>query len=176
MRIVEPPRKRRSQGRQDRKPDYLAGRVDLFRWLGRVKNDNGKGEYYLTDIIAEATHEEALVRADIAPESAVMGADTPMQLAQAEYVFQKRRRDFFLGQGVAMTAPETVFVFTWDTRSRPGPPRPYCVRAGGRWPPSGDPGLQPHGGAESTGGPGRTYAPSGQARDGRTPPSATSSR
>jgi bifunctional UDP-N-acetylglucosamine pyrophosphorylase/glucosamine-1-phosphate N-acetyltransferase len=110
---------------------YLAGRADLFRWLARVRNDNSKGEYYLTDIIAEATHEEAMVRANIAPETAVMGADTPLQLAQAEAVFQKRRRDYFLGEGVAMTAPETVF-FAWDTEIAPGATvEPYVVFAPG---------------------------------------------
>jgi bifunctional UDP-N-acetylglucosamine pyrophosphorylase/glucosamine-1-phosphate N-acetyltransferase len=110
---------------------YLAGRADLFRWLSRVRNDNGKGEYYLTDIIAEATQEEALVRANIAPESAVMGADTPMQLSQAEAVFQRRRREHFLAAGVAMTAPETVF-FAWDTEIAPGATiEPYVVFAPG---------------------------------------------
>ncbi len=110
---------------------YLAGRADLFRWLSRITNANPKGEYFLTDIIAEATHEEALVRAHIAPESAVMGADTPMQLAQAEAVFQKRRRDGFLAEGVAMTAPETVF-FAWDTEVAPGATiEPYVVFAPG---------------------------------------------
>ena len=110
---------------------YLAGRADLFRWLGRVKNENPKNEYFLTDIIAEATHDEALVRANIAPESAVMGADTPMQLAQAEAVFQRRRRDHFLADGVAMTAPETVF-FAWDTQVAPGATiEPYVVFAPG---------------------------------------------
>ena len=106
---------------------YLAGRDDLFRWLSRVTNKNPKNEYFLTDIIAEAVHEEALVRANIAPESAVMGADTPLQLAQAEAVFQKRRRDQFLAEGVAMTAPETVF-FAWDTEIAPGAAvEPYVV-------------------------------------------------
>jgi bifunctional UDP-N-acetylglucosamine pyrophosphorylase/glucosamine-1-phosphate N-acetyltransferase len=110
---------------------YLAGRADLFRWLSHVTNDNPKGEYFLPDIIAQATHEEALVRAHVAPETAVMGADTPMQLAQAEAVFQKRRREFFLAEGVAMTAPETVF-FAWDTQIAPGASvEPYVVFAPG---------------------------------------------
>lgn len=110
---------------------YLASRTDLFRWLGRVRNDNPKGEYFLTDIIAEAVHEEALVRAHVAPETAVMGADTPLQLSQAEAVFQKRRRDFFLGEGVQLTAPETVF-FAWDTEIAPGAVvEPYVVFAPG---------------------------------------------
>jgi bifunctional UDP-N-acetylglucosamine pyrophosphorylase/glucosamine-1-phosphate N-acetyltransferase len=133
IRVVEP-----SQASEEEKAVrlcnagmYLAGRADLFRWLSRVGNDNPKGEYFLTGIIAEATQEEALVRAHVAPEAAVMGADTPMQLAQAEAAFQARRREFFLGQGVAMTAPETVF-FAWDTQVAPGATiEPYVVIAPG---------------------------------------------
>ena len=106
---------------------YVADRADLFRWLGRVKNDNPKGEYFITDIIAEATHEEAVVRANVAPESAVMGADTQMQLSQAEAIFQKRRREHFLTLGVAMPAPETVHL-CWDTALAPGVTvEPYVV-------------------------------------------------
>ncbi len=110
---------------------YVADRADLFRWLGRVKNDNPKGEYFITDIIAEATHEDAVVRANIAPESAVMGADTQMQLSQAEAIFQRRRRDHFLAEGVAMPAPETVHL-SWDTELAPGATvEPYVVFGAG---------------------------------------------
>lgn len=110
---------------------YVADRKDLFRWLGRVKNDNPKGEYFITDIVAEATHEEAVVRANIAPESAVMGADTQVQLSQAEAIFQRRRREHFLAQGVAMPAPETVQL-SWDTALAAGVTvEPYVVFAPG---------------------------------------------
>jgi bifunctional UDP-N-acetylglucosamine pyrophosphorylase/glucosamine-1-phosphate N-acetyltransferase len=93
---------------------YVAGAGDLFRWLSQVGNNNAKGEYYITDIVGLATGETAVVRAHFAPESAVMGCDTPMQLAQAEAIFQQRQRAHFLAQGVAMLAPETVH-FSWDT-------------------------------------------------------------
>ncbi len=110
---------------------YLAGRDDLFRWLSRLTNDNPKNEYFLTGIVAEAVKEEKLVRAHIAPETAVMGADTPMQLSQAEAEFQKRRRAHFLAEGVAMTAPDTVF-FSWDTQIAAGATvEPYVVFAPG---------------------------------------------
>ncbi|MDP3852284.1 bifunctional UDP-N-acetylglucosamine diphosphorylase/glucosamine-1-phosphate N-acetyltransferase GlmU [Phenylobacterium sp.] len=96
-----------------------ADRVRLFGWLDRVTNQNSKGEYYLTDIVGLATADEAVVRAAIAPESAVMGCDTPMQLSQAEAIFQQRRRAHFLAEGVQMLAPETVH-FAWDTKISPG--------------------------------------------------------
>lgn len=133
MRVVEP-----SEASEDVKQVklcnagmYLAGRADLFRWLSRLTDENAKQEYFLTGIIGEAVHEEMLVRAHTAPETAVMGADTPMQLSQAEAEFQKRRRAWFLSQGVAMTAPETVF-FAWDTEIAAGATiEPYVVFAPG---------------------------------------------
>ncbi|MDB5445455.1 MAG: glmU, partial [Phenylobacterium sp.] len=87
----------------------------LFGWLGRSTNNNAKGEYYLTEIASIAVADGLAVRAHIAPESAVMGCDTPMQLAAAEAVFQLRMRAHFLAEGVAMPAPESVH-FAWDTR------------------------------------------------------------
>jgi bifunctional UDP-N-acetylglucosamine pyrophosphorylase/glucosamine-1-phosphate N-acetyltransferase len=54
-----------------------------------------------------------------------------MQLAHAEAVFQRRRRDHFLAEGVAMSAPETVH-FAWDTRVEAGASvEPYVVFAPG---------------------------------------------
>lgn len=96
-----------------------ADKEKLFGWLARTSNNNAKGEYYLTEIVHLATVDEALVKAAIAPESAVMGCDTPLQLSQAEAVFQQRRRTHFLAEGVAMLAPETVH-FAWDTQIAPG--------------------------------------------------------
>ena len=98
---------------------YCADRAELFAWLDRVTNDNAKAEYYITDIVGMATTEEKTVRAHIAPESAVMGADTPMQLSQAEAIFQARARAHFLAEGVAMLAPDTVH-FSWDTQIAAG--------------------------------------------------------
>ncbi|UTP38162.1 bifunctional UDP-N-acetylglucosamine diphosphorylase/glucosamine-1-phosphate N-acetyltransferase GlmU [Phenylobacterium sp. LH3H17] len=96
-----------------------ADRAVLFGWLDRVTNDNAKGEYYLTQIVALANTDEAVVRAAFAPESAVMGCDTAMQLSQAEAIFQQRRRADFLAEGVQMLAPESVH-FSWDTQIAAG--------------------------------------------------------
>jgi bifunctional UDP-N-acetylglucosamine pyrophosphorylase/glucosamine-1-phosphate N-acetyltransferase len=109
----------------------VADRARLFGWLSRVTNDNAKREYYLTDVVKLAVADHALVRAAIAPESAVMGCDTPMQLAAAEGVFQQRRRAHFLSEGVAMPAPDTVH-FSWDTEVGPGTSvEPFVVFAPG---------------------------------------------
>ena len=108
-----------------------ADRARLFDWLSRLTNTNAKGEYYLTEAVAIAAAEGCGVRAHYAPESAVMGADTPAQLAQAEAVFQQRQRAHFLSEGVVMAAPETVH-FSWDTRIEAGVQvEPYVVFAPG---------------------------------------------
>ncbi|MDE2486038.1 MAG: bifunctional UDP-N-acetylglucosamine diphosphorylase/glucosamine-1-phosphate N-acetyltransferase GlmU [Alphaproteobacteria bacterium] len=97
----------------------VADRKKLFGWLARVGNDNVKGEYYLTDVIGLAVEDGGTVRVHVAAEEAVMGCDTPAQLAQAEAIFQRRRRGRFLAEGVAMLAPDTVH-FSWDTEIAAG--------------------------------------------------------
>jgi bifunctional UDP-N-acetylglucosamine pyrophosphorylase/glucosamine-1-phosphate N-acetyltransferase len=96
-----------------------ADKTRLYGWLDRTDNKNAKGEYYLTQIVALAGADKALTKAAIAPESAVMGCDTPMQLSQAERIYQDGRRAHFLAQGVAMLAPETVH-FSWNTQIAAG--------------------------------------------------------
>jgi bifunctional UDP-N-acetylglucosamine pyrophosphorylase/glucosamine-1-phosphate N-acetyltransferase len=108
-----------------------ADRARLFGWLDRTTNDNAKGEYYLTQVVALAADDAAVTRAAIVPESAVMGCDTPMQLAQAERIFQDRRRADFLADGVALLAPETVH-FSFDTEIAAGATvEPFVVFAPG---------------------------------------------
>jgi bifunctional UDP-N-acetylglucosamine pyrophosphorylase/glucosamine-1-phosphate N-acetyltransferase len=103
----------------------------LMGWLGRVGNANAKGEYYITEAVQVAAQDAALVKAALAPETAVMGCDTPLQLSQAEAVFQRRRRDHFLAEGVAMPAPETVH-FSYDTEIEAGATvEPFVVFAPG---------------------------------------------
>jgi bifunctional UDP-N-acetylglucosamine pyrophosphorylase/glucosamine-1-phosphate N-acetyltransferase len=87
----------------------------LFELLGRVTNDNAKGEYYLTDVVALARGQGAPTRAVMAGEDAVMGVNAQAELAQAEALFQQVQRETFLAAGVTMSAPETVH-FAWDTQ------------------------------------------------------------
>ena len=87
----------------------------LFDLLSQVKNDNAKGEYYLTDVILLANGRGLNVRAAMAAEDAVMGVNSQAELAAAEAVFQRRRRAELLEAGVSMPAPDTVH-FAWDTK------------------------------------------------------------
>lgn len=86
----------------------------LFDLLAEVKNDNAKGEYYLTDVVELARKRGAPTRAVFAAEDSVMGVNAQSELAQAEALFQSTQREHFLAAGVTMSAPDTVH-FAWDT-------------------------------------------------------------
>jgi bifunctional UDP-N-acetylglucosamine pyrophosphorylase/glucosamine-1-phosphate N-acetyltransferase len=92
-----------------------AAAADLFRWLQAVTNDNAKGEYYLTDVVALARAEGRSVRAVEAPEAELRGINSRAELAAAEAVLQDRLRQTAMEAGVTMTAPQTVFL-SHDTR------------------------------------------------------------
>ncbi|MDR3508260.1 MAG: bifunctional UDP-N-acetylglucosamine diphosphorylase/glucosamine-1-phosphate N-acetyltransferase GlmU [Caulobacteraceae bacterium] len=103
----------------------------LFELLGQVRNDNAKGEYYLTDVVGLANAAGRTVRAAFAPESAVLGVNSQAELAGAEAVWQQGRRAELMADGVTMTAPQTVFL-SWDTRVAGGAIiEPNVVFAGG---------------------------------------------
>jgi bifunctional UDP-N-acetylglucosamine pyrophosphorylase/glucosamine-1-phosphate N-acetyltransferase len=87
---------------------------DMRDWLAEIGNDNAKGEFYLTDIVAIARAQGVNVAALDAPYEECMGVNSRAELAQAEAMFQARLRARFLEAGVGMQAPETVF-FAADT-------------------------------------------------------------
>ncbi|MBT3788523.1 MAG: bifunctional UDP-N-acetylglucosamine diphosphorylase/glucosamine-1-phosphate N-acetyltransferase GlmU [Alphaproteobacteria bacterium] len=85
-----------------------------FDLLAAIGNDNAKGEYYLTDIIAEAGkmgRVSAVVEGD---EQEVMGVDHRSALAAAEAALQDRLRAKAMTAGATMVDPGTVW-FSADT-------------------------------------------------------------
>jgi len=99
----------------------------LFDLLAQVRNDNAKGEYYLTDVVELARERGAPTRAVFASEDSVMGVNAQSELAQAEALFQSVQREAFLAAGVTMPAPDTVH-FAWDTEVGGGTTiEPYVV-------------------------------------------------
>ena len=96
----------------------VADRARLFGWLARkvVKNDNAKGEYYLTDIVALAAAEAGWwCTRRHRPGKRGHGLRHARQLAaRPSGIFQERRRAKFLARASAMLAPDTVY-FSYDT-------------------------------------------------------------
>lgn len=108
-----------------------ADRATLFSILADVRNDNSKGEYYLTDVVGLAHDRKLSTRAAFAPEPAVQGVNSQAELAAAEAVWQRNRRNVLLTEGVTMPAPETVHL-SWDTQIAGGAiVEPFVVFGGG---------------------------------------------
>lgn len=110
---------------KDATPDELAVRLcnaglmavrseHLVPLLKQLGNANAAGEYYLVDIVmlAAAQGLESVVLEAGADE--VVGVNSRAELAQAEALFQARRRHELMASGVTLVAPETVFL-SWDT-------------------------------------------------------------
>jgi bifunctional UDP-N-acetylglucosamine pyrophosphorylase/glucosamine-1-phosphate N-acetyltransferase len=85
--------------------------LDLLR---AVRNDNAKGEYYLTDVVALARARGLTAAAITCPEAETLGINSRADLAAAEAAFQARARAEALENGVTLTDPATVW-FAFDT-------------------------------------------------------------
>ena len=78
----------------------------LGDWLGKLKNDNAQGEYYLTDIVALAVAEGLPVRT-AQPEAdwEVLGVNSKVQLAELERQHQRNLAEQLLVAGVRLADP-----------------------------------------------------------------------
>ncbi len=90
----------------------LAAQAAALRdWLARVRPDNAQGEFYLTDVFALASGDQApalAVRCVDANEA--FGANDPWQLAQLERYFQHRRVRELCQAGLRVADPARVDV------------------------------------------------------------------
>jgi bifunctional UDP-N-acetylglucosamine pyrophosphorylase / glucosamine-1-phosphate N-acetyltransferase len=104
----------------------LAGSAALAI-LGQIRDDNAKREFYLTDAVAVA---RAMGLSTVALETEadeVLGVNTQAQLAEAGAVLQRRLRAAAHQAGVAMVAPETVYLCADTTLGRDVTIEPYVV-------------------------------------------------
>jgi bifunctional UDP-N-acetylglucosamine pyrophosphorylase / glucosamine-1-phosphate N-acetyltransferase len=87
----------------------------LLGLLGRIGNDNAKGEFYLTDAVALAHGDRLETRMVLSDQEEVLGVNSRAELAMAEGAMQRRLRALVMANGATLTAPETVFL-SHDTR------------------------------------------------------------
>jgi bifunctional UDP-N-acetylglucosamine pyrophosphorylase/glucosamine-1-phosphate N-acetyltransferase len=82
--------------------------------LDAVGNANAKGEYYMTDAVEIASgHGLEVVAVEVAYDN-VLGINTRAELAEAEAIWQQRRRREMMLSGVTLLDPATVH-FSHDT-------------------------------------------------------------
>jgi bifunctional UDP-N-acetylglucosamine pyrophosphorylase/glucosamine-1-phosphate N-acetyltransferase len=81
----------------------------LRKWLGRLKNANAQGEYYLTDIIAMAVKDKIKVTPLIAPTVAeVLGVNDKAQLAELEAMHRAARARELMIAGATLIDPARI--------------------------------------------------------------------
>jgi bifunctional UDP-N-acetylglucosamine pyrophosphorylase/glucosamine-1-phosphate N-acetyltransferase len=89
----------------------LASAAALRRWLGRVRNDNAQGEYYLTDVVSLAVKDGLAVEAVVAPTAAeVLGVNDRLQLAALEAEYRRQRAAELMLAGVTLIDPARLDV------------------------------------------------------------------
>ena len=90
----------------------------LLRILSMLKNDNAKGEYYLTDAVQLGRSAGFASHLVLGEETEALGVNSRAELAEAEAVFQARARKAAMEAGVTLIDPASVF-FSYDTEIAP---------------------------------------------------------
>ncbi len=87
--------------------------------ITKIKSDNSKKEYYLTDIAkmaAKCGYSSTYVQCN---EDECLGVNSQLELSIAERKFQNDFRKKLMASGVSMLSPETCF-FSYDTKIKAG--------------------------------------------------------
>lgn len=97
----------------------MALRGDIaWELVGALQNDNTKGEYYLTDIVALAIARGLRAQIVEADAREVLGVNSRAELSVAEAEFQARARAAHMENGVTLIDPASVH-FSADTQIAP---------------------------------------------------------
>ena len=89
----------------------IAPTRELKSWLTKLSNNNAQGEYYLTDIIAQAVSEGIPVEsAQPAFVWETLGVNSKVQLAELERIHQRNVAYQLLEQGVTLADPARIDV------------------------------------------------------------------
>ena len=81
----------------------------LKRWVAALRNDNAQGEYYLTDVVAQAIAQGVGVQAFASADpDETLGVNDRAQLAQLERIVQARQAQALLQEGVTLADPARI--------------------------------------------------------------------
>jgi bifunctional UDP-N-acetylglucosamine pyrophosphorylase/glucosamine-1-phosphate N-acetyltransferase len=89
---------------------YLFETKALSRVIGRLKNDNAQGEYYLPDAVGLMNGEGLKTQALIAEERELLGVNTQAELAAAAVSVRDALVLAWMERGVRVTDPSAVWI------------------------------------------------------------------
>lgn len=87
----------------------------LWGLADRITNQNAKGEYYLTDLVALARGDGGTCAFVLGEAEELLGVNSRVELATAEAIIQHHLRVQAMEGGATLIDPATVW-FAWDTR------------------------------------------------------------
>lgn len=93
----------------------LIKKAYLAAILPQVKNNNAKGEYYLTDIVSIGREMGLKAGVGLCDHEEVMGVNSQAELSHLEMVFQTCKRLWAMENGVTLQMPQSVY-FAHDTK------------------------------------------------------------
>lgn len=83
----------------------------LKQWLAKLSNNNAQGEYYLTDVIANAVADGVdITSSQVQQEIEVRGINNKTQLAHLERIYQCMQADKLLESGVTLLSLDRIDV------------------------------------------------------------------
>jgi bifunctional UDP-N-acetylglucosamine pyrophosphorylase/glucosamine-1-phosphate N-acetyltransferase len=90
---------------------YLAEAGLMLELLHQVRDDNAKGEFYITDIVELALRSGRSVESSMADDwSESLGVNTRLELARAEGLMRERIVDRLMLAGVTIRDPEATYI------------------------------------------------------------------
>jgi bifunctional UDP-N-acetylglucosamine pyrophosphorylase / glucosamine-1-phosphate N-acetyltransferase len=85
---------------------YLIPARYLQQWLSKLHNKNAQQEYYLTDIIKMAVHENIPIHSEHPDHyEEILGVNDRLQLAALERFYQRQQAEKLMRQGVTLRDP-----------------------------------------------------------------------
>ncbi|MFH1062583.1 MAG: sugar phosphate nucleotidyltransferase [Candidatus Omnitrophota bacterium] len=90
---------------------YIFKAEELFDALKKVKPDNNKKEYYLTDVVAVMNKAKFKINAvETLDQAEILGVNSRESLAQAYEIFRNRIVKKIVAGGVTVMDPQTTFI------------------------------------------------------------------
>ena len=90
---------------------YCFNNRALFRTLNKVKQNNKKREFYLTDVIKLLTNSNRKIETvQVKDKREVLGINSRKDLARANQIMRTRILDEFMSKGVTIIDPETTYI------------------------------------------------------------------
>ncbi len=90
---------------------YCCNSKELFEALGKVTNNNEKGEYYLTDIVSIQVNEGKTIGSFILEDNEeILGVNSKVELAQASKVLRERKNISLMEEGVILIDPSATYI------------------------------------------------------------------